>query len=212
MNINKIDMKNTTLIAFTFIITLFISSCGNTEINKQDAPSEVQELDSVLKSLNINTSTSSVEWKGVMVGIYSHNGFVSIKEGNLVWQGNTITGGSITIDMETMTQSDSLYKTEENKLVAHLESPDFFDVANFPTATFEITSSEKSTNTVYGNLTVRGITESEVVEDVIFDVENKSATGTLKFDRQKYGVAYKGSKKDMLVGDEVEMTISLKTN
>lgn len=205
-------MKNTTLIAFTFIITLFISSCGNTEINKQDAPSEVQEVDSVLKSLNINTSTSSVEWKGVMVGIYSHNGFVSIKEGNLVWQGNTITGGSITIDMETMTQSDSLYKTEENKLVAHLESPDFFDVANFPTATFEITSSEKSTNTVYGNLTVRGITDSEVVEDVIFDVEKKSATGTLKFDRQKYGVAYKGSKKDMLVGDEVEMTISLKTN
>ena len=205
-------MKNTTLIAFTFIITLFISSCGNTETKKQEAPSEVQELDSVLKSLNINTSTSSVEWKGVMVGIYSHNGFVSIKEGNLVWQGNTITGGSITIDMETMTQSDSLYKTEENKLVAHLESPDFFDVANFPTATFEITSSEKSTNTVYGNLTVRGITGSEVVEDVIFDVENKSATGTLKFDRQKYGVAYKGSKKDMLVGDEVEMTISLKTN
>jgi len=205
-------MKNVTLIAFTFIITLFISSCGNTEINKQDAPSEVQEVDSVLKSLNINTSTSSVEWKGVMVGIYSHNGFVSIKEGNLVWQGNSITGGSITIDMDTMTQSDSLYKTEENKLVAHLESPDFFDVANFPTATFEITSSEKSTNTVYGNLTVRGITDSEVVEDVIFDVEKKSATGTLKFDRQKYGVAYKGSKKDMLVGDEVEMTISLKTN
>ena len=200
-------MKNTTLIAF--IITLFISSCGNTETKKQEAQSEVKEADSVLKSLNINTSTSSVEWKGVMVGIYSHNGFVSIKEGNLVWQGNSITGGSITIDMETMTQSDSLYKTEENKLVAHLESPDFFDVANFPTATFEITSSEKSTNTVYGNLTVRGITDSEVVEDVIFDVEKKSATGTLKFDRQKYGVAYKGSKKDMLVGDEVEMTISL---
>ena len=202
-------MKNTTLIAFTFIITLFISSCGNTETKKREAPSEFQEIDSVLKSLDINTSTSSVEWKGVMVGIYSHNGSVSIKEGNLVWQGNSITGGFITIDMETMTQSDSLYKTEENKLVAHLESPDFFDVANFPTATFEITSSEQSTNNVYGNLTIRGVTNSEVVENVIFNVEKKSATGTLKFDRQKYGVAYKGSKKDMLVGDEVEMTISL---
>ena len=205
-------MKNSTLRTITFTIMLVISSCINTKTNKQETSSEIQELDSVLKSLNINTSTSTVEWKGVMVGIYSHNGFVSIKEGNMVWQGNKITGGSITIDMETMTQSDSLYKTEENKLVAHLESPDFFDVANFPTATFEITSSEKGTNTVYGNLTVRGITESEVVEDVIFDVENKSATGTLKFDRQKYEVAYKGSKKDMLVGDEVEMTISLKTN
>ena len=191
---------------------LVISSCTNTETNKQETSSEIQEVNSVMKSLNINTSTSTVEWKGVMVGIYSHNGFVSIKEGNLVWQGNSITGGSITIDMETMNQSDSLYRTEENKLVAHLKSPDFFDVANFPTATFEITSSEQGTNTVYGNLTIRGITESEVVENVIFDGETKSATGTLKFDRQKYGVAYKGSKKDMLVGDEVEMTISLKTD
>ena len=205
-------MKNTAVITFTFLITLLVSSCGNTETKKIETTLEVQELDSVLRSLNINTSTSSVEWKGVMVGIYSHNGFVSIKEGNLVYQGNSITGGSITIDMETMTQSDSLYKTEENKLVAHLESPDFFDVANFPTATFEITSSDLGTNKVYGNLTVKGITDSEVVENVIFDGETKSATGTLKFDRQKYGVTYKGSKKDMLVGDEVEMTISLKTN
>lgn len=205
-------MKNTAVITFTILITLLVSSCGNTETKKLETTLEVQELDSVLQSLNINTSTSSVEWKGVMVGIYSHNGFVSIKEGNLVYQGNSITGGSITIDMETMTQSDSLYKTEENKLVAHLESPDFFDVANFPTATFEITSSDLGTNKVYGNLTVKGITDSEVVENVIFDVETKSATGTLKFDRQKYGVTYKGSKKDMLVGDEVEMTISLKTN
>ena len=205
-------MKNTAVITFTFLITLLVSSCGNTETKKIEPTLEVKELDSVLQSLNINTSTSSVEWKGVMVGIYSHNGFVSIKEGNLVYQGNSITGGSITIDMETMTQSDSLYKTEENKLVAHLESPDFFDVANFPTATFEITSSDLGTNKVYGNLTVKGITDSEVVENVIFDGETKSATGTLKFDRQKYGVTYKGSKKDMLVGDEVEMTISLKTN
>lgn len=205
-------MKNTAVITFTFFITILISSCENTETKKLETPVEIQELDTVLQSLNINTSTSSVEWKGVMVGIYSHNGFVSIKEGNLVYQGNSITGGKITIDMKTMTQSDSLYKTEENKLVAHLESPDFFDVANFPNATFEITSSNLGSKKVYGNLTVKGITNSEVVENVIFDVKTKSATGTLKFDRQKYGVTYKGSKKDMLVGDEVEMTISLKTN
>ena len=204
-------MKKSTLIAFTFIITLFISSCGNMETKKQESPFEVQVVDSVLKYLNINTSTSTVEWKGVMVGIYSHNGFVSVKEGNLVWQGNSITSGSITIDMKTMSQSDSLYKTEENKLVAHLESPDFFDVDNFPTATFEIISSDLNTNKVYGNLTVRGKTYEEFVENVVFDGEKNSASGTLKFDRQKYGVAYKGSKKDMLVGDEVVMKISLKT-
>ena len=152
-----------------------------------------------------------MEWKGVMVGIYSHNGFVSVREGNLFWQGNFISSGYVTIDMQTMSQTDSLYKTEENKLVAHLKSSDFFDVANFPTATFEIISSDRNTNKIYGNLTIRGITNREVVENVFLNGRTKSATGTLKFDRQKYGVAYNGSKKDMLVGDEVEMTISLNT-
>ena len=59
-------MKNTSLIAFNFIITLFISSCGNSETKKQEASLEVQVVDSVIKSLNINTSTSTVKWKGVM--------------------------------------------------------------------------------------------------------------------------------------------------
>ena len=56
-------------------------------------------------------------------------------------------------------------------LCAYTSNP---DVANFPTATFEITSSEKGTNTVYGNLTVRGITDSEVVEDVMCNANNPS--------------------------------------
>ena len=47
-------MKKSTLIVFTFIITLFISSCGNTETKKQESPFEVQVVDSVLKYLNIN--------------------------------------------------------------------------------------------------------------------------------------------------------------
>jgi polyisoprenoid-binding protein YceI len=204
-------MKKNNKTTFTFIITFLFISCGITESKKENVPSQLLELNSVLKSLNINTSTSTVEWKGVMIGIYSHNGFVSVKEGNLVWQGNSISSGYVTIDMQTMSQTDSLYKTEENKLVAHLKSPDFFDVANFPTATFEIISSDQNTNKIYGDLTVRGITNHEVVENVVLDGRTKSATGTLKFDRQKYGVAYKGSKKDMLVGDEVEMTISLNT-
>ena len=166
-------MKNITLIALTFIITLLISSCANTYTKKQETPSAVQELDYVVKSLNINTTTTTIESKGVMIGTYSQTGFVSIKQRNLVWQASSIASGSITIDMLTMSQCDNLYKTEENKLVAHLESPDFFDIANFPTATFEITSSDVNTNTVYGNLTLRGITENEVLENVVFDGETK---------------------------------------
>jgi len=108
-----------------------------------------------------------------------------------------------------MTQLDTLYKTEENKLVQHLESPDFFDVSNHPIATFEIIGSDRTEKTVSGNLTIRGITNSETVNDVVFDEATGAAKGLLSFDRQKYNVAYKGSTKDMLISDVVKLSISL---
>ena len=41
---------------------LLILSCTNTETNKQETSSEIKEVDSVLKSLNINTSIN--KWNG----------------------------------------------------------------------------------------------------------------------------------------------------
>ena len=61
--LNKFNMKNTTLKTITFTIMLVILSCTNTEPNKQDTSSEIQEVDSILESLKINTSTSTVGGK-----------------------------------------------------------------------------------------------------------------------------------------------------
>jgi hypothetical protein len=55
-------MKNSTLTTINFTIMLLILSCTNTETNKQETSSEIKEVDSVLKSLNINTSIN--KWNG----------------------------------------------------------------------------------------------------------------------------------------------------
>ena len=112
--------------------------------------------------------------------------------------------------MNSITQLDTLYKTEENKLVRHLESEDFFDVTNHPTASFTITESNSEENSITGNLTIKGITNTETVNEIFFDKENSIVTGIISFDRQKYGVLYKGSSKDMLISDEVNLKINLK--
>ena len=203
-------MKNITVLGLSLVFSLFMSSCdGNEKAKDQKTSALVESNDLEERSFNVDPLLSSINWEGTMVGVYKHTGKVALKKGQLVWKGDVIVSGSVTIDMSSMTQLDTLYKTEENKLVRHLESPDFFDISNHPMAMFKITGSDRAEKTVSGNLTIRGITNSETVNDVVFDESTGAAKGLLSFDRQKYNVAYKGSSRDMLISDVVELSISL---
>jgi polyisoprenoid-binding protein YceI len=98
-----------------------------------------------------------------------------------------------------------------------LKSPNFFDVAQFPTATFVSTSVAKSGNglTVTGNLTLHGVTKPVTlnVEGPTGPVqgmdkkphEGFEATTTIK--RTDFGIATKVPA--AVVGDEVQLTINL---
>ena len=200
-------MKN---IFKNFIILFFIIlvSCNGPEEKKINSDNKAITQNEI--SYEVDTTNSSIEWVGTMVGIYKHNGLIAINEGNLSWTGNSFNKGKFTINMNSITQLDTLYKTEENKLVRHLESADFFDVMNYPTASFTITESNSEKNSITGNLTIRGFTNSETVSEIVFDKEQETVSGIISFDRQKYGVFFKGSSKDMLISDVIDLKINLK--
>ncbi|MGD0631939.1 MAG: YceI family protein [Terracidiphilus sp.] len=99
----------------------------------------------------------------------------------------------------------------------HLKSPDFFDVAANPTATFTSTSVAKSGNslTINGNLTLHGVTKPVVLmgdgpRGPAPGMDHKphagfSATTTIK--RSDFGI---GSKfPAAMVGDDVKLNIDL---
>jgi polyisoprenoid-binding protein YceI len=77
---------------------------------------------------------------------------------------------------------DSIHTAQEQR-EAHLKSPDFFDAANFPKATFTSTSIEKTDEEggykVTGDLTIRGITKP-VVLDVEFNGVGNDPYGNKK--------------------------------
>jgi polyisoprenoid-binding protein YceI len=116
----------------------------------------------------------------------------------------------VTIDVATV---DTGVQPRDNDL----KSPNYFDVANFPAATFTSTGVAKNGNklTVTGNLTLHGVTKP-----VVLDVEGPtgpaqgmdhkqhvgfSATATIS--RTAFGI---GSKTPlMLLGDEVTLTIEI---
>jgi len=99
----------------------------------------------------------------------------------------------------------------------HLKSPDFFDVATYPTASFASTSVSKSGDalTINGNLTLHGVTKPVVLtaegpSGPVPGMDHKqhagfSASTTIK--RSDFGI---GSKfPAAVVGDDVKLDIDL---
>ncbi|MGD0345777.1 MAG: YceI family protein [Terracidiphilus sp.] len=99
----------------------------------------------------------------------------------------------------------------------HLKSPDFFDVANLPTATFTSTSVVKNGShlSVTGNLTLHGVTKPVVLDVVgpngsMTDPKGKVHTGfsaTTTIDRTAFGIGPKFPA--AAIGDDVTLAIEL---
>lgn len=98
-----------------------------------------------------------------------------------------------------------------------LKSASFFDVAQFPTATFLSTTIAKSGGTlkVSGNLTLHGVTKPVVLEvegptGPVPGMDKKPHSGfsaTTTISRTAFGIATKYPA--AVVGDEVKLTIDL---
>ena len=125
--------------------------------------------------------------------------------------------GAAQIVFEHLARTGLPVDTGEDARNNHLKTPDFFDAAKFPTATFTSTSVAKSGNglTVNGNLTLHGVTQPVVltVEGPTGPVQGMdkklhsgfSATTTIS--RTAFGI---GSKfPAAMVGDDVKLSIDL---
>jgi polyisoprenoid-binding protein YceI len=99
----------------------------------------------------------------------------------------------------------------------HLKSPDFFDVATFPTATFTSTSVVKNGAklTIAGNLTLHGVTKPVILEaegptGPVPGMDHKPHAGfsaTTTISRTAFGIGTKFPA--AMVGDEVKLDIEL---
>ena len=103
----------------------------------------------------------------------------------------------------------------------HLQSPDFFDVAKFPTLTFKSTQFEKISDQkgkLSGNLTIHGV-EKPVEFDVDILGEGKDPwgnvraafTATTKINRKDFGLNWNKAVEagQLLVGEEVWITLDI---
>lgn len=200
-------------------LTLFLALVTLFPACKTDSKDSAQEKETPVSvtlaegTLEVDTAASELQWTGTMIGLYEHSGTVDLNLGYIIIENGAIAGGRFEADLKSIKPSDSNYTPEEErtpeKLVKHLSSDDFFHVAEYPVATFEITGSEG--NTVMGNLTIRDKTFPEKVQDVVVLEEEGGLTftGQLIFDRTKYDVAFKHPMQEMVLSNDVKMDIKL---
>lgn len=134
--------------------------------------------------------------------------------------------GTVQLDEKDVTKSSveaTIDATSIDTRVAdrdkHLRSPDFFDVATYPTITFKSTRVEQAGQgklKVAGDLTIRGVTKP-----VVLDVEGPTAeikdpwgnarrgfSATTKVNRRDFGLNWsKLIEAGPVVGDEVKIEI-----
>jgi polyisoprenoid-binding protein YceI len=95
------------------------------------------------------------------------------------------------------------------KLLEHLKSADFFDVAKFATASFKSTSikADGAAVKITGNLTLHGVTK-QIEFPATVAIAGKDVKGDAEFsiNRKDFGIAYAG-KQDDLIRDGVVLKI-----
>ena len=122
---------------------------------------------------------------------------------------------NVTIDASTV-------DTREPDRDKHLMSPDFFDVAKYPTMTFKSTRVEPAAPgklKVTGDLTIRGVTKQVVLEVTApkpaikdpWGLQRTAVSGSTKINRQDFGVAWNKSLDagGVVVGDDVNITLDV---
>jgi len=109
--------------------------------------------------------------------------------------------------------------TGQEKRDKHLRSPDFFDVAKYPTLTFTSTKVEKAGDDlkVTGNLTMHGVTKPvtldvEMSKEIIHPFTKKPTrafTATTKIKREDFGLTWQVPGNSIVVGSEVKISLEV---
>lgn len=220
-------MKNLLKYSFLLFALSMVIACNNSKektAKVSDTAGEVAEAQG--KSYAVSTDVSNVIWTGSKPA-GAHTGTLSISEGTLSAVGSQITGGSFTLDMNSINVTD-LEGDQKAYLEGHLKGSneknqnDFFNVAQYPTGKFDITKVTKKEGDVngnalvYGNLTLKDQTK-QVAFTALVDLKDgmvRVSTPEFTINRTDWGIKY-GSPtffeglKDKAIDDNIKLKINL---
>ncbi|WP_417885690.1 YceI family protein [Zunongwangia sp.] len=218
--------KNIVKIFMAVAIIAGTSSCKNNEnkSNTQDAQ-EVAEASNESVAYTVDPEASEIEWIGKKPA-GQHMGTIGFAEGTFMANDSLIESGNFTIDMTSINVTD-LEGDDKSDLEAHLKGTvegkegDFFNINQYPEATFEVTDLKESDGKTMlsGNLTIKDKTNN-----ITFPVSIKKSddaytitSDEFTIDRTNWDVNY-GSKSvfdslgDNFINDDITLKFTIRAD
>lgn len=165
-------------VAIAVIASIGISAFTTAEARKE------------LTTYNVVTDYSKVEWVGTKKSGY-HSGVFKVKSGDIKLDGNKLARGRFVIDMNSL----ALVGEDAPKFLEHLKNDDFFGIAKFSEATFDISKVDYISETdvkISGSLNLKGVTAPISFPAVIRNADDKRffAQAFFSLDRTLWGMNY----------------------
>jgi len=206
-------MRNFVLLILVFLFALITFACSDPSANKPKASvanaSETTATKSSGETLTISPENSKVDFQASKV-TRTHNGSFKQFSGTIDLVNNNIEQSIVTINIDTASVA-----ADDDQLTGHLKTPDFFDVAKYPKATFVSTKISaapgvNTTHNVTGNFDLHGVKKAITFPASIqLAADSVSVNAEFTINRKDFGINYPG-KADDLIRDGVVIKLSLK--
>lgn len=168
-------------------------------------------LSTYAKDLQIDPAHSSVTFVAKHLKISEIPGKFTSFTGSIDLNEKDLTKSKVNLEIDVSSINTAVDKRDQ-----HLKSPDFFDAAKFPKASFVSTNIKKSGSSyvVTGNLKIRDLSKKVSfqmkklgeVEDPMMKTKKYVFQASGKINRKDFGVNYGP---DAIVGDIVSLDINL---
>ena len=165
---------------------------------------------------SIDPAHSEADFSIRHMAISTVHGRFSLKSGTIQLDPTKVTNSSVEAVIDVSSVNTGTPPRDK-----HLNSPDFFDTAKYPTATFKSSSVKQSGEgyDVAGDLTLHGVTKPVTLH---MDPPSKAQTGmdgkehrgfsaNTTLNRKDFGLTWNGTLKsgDSALGDDVKMTFEI---
>jgi len=137
--------------------------------------------------------------------------------GTAIVDDSDITKSSVEVTIDATT-----IDTREPNRDSDLKSPNFFDVAKYPTITFKSTKVENAAPghlKITGDLTIHGVTKSVTLDVTApkppikdpWGLQRTAISGTTRINRQEFGLNYNKTIDNggLVVGNDVDITLDV---
>ena len=164
----------------------------------------------------VDPNHTQVEFSAKHMGIMTVKGAFTGVSAAIEFNEDDFTASSVAARIDARTQS-----THDERRDAHLKSPDFLDVEQFPTIAFKTTRIEHAAHDKYkmtGDLTIRDVTRP-VSLDVVYSGEAKDPRGNVHagfsayttINRKDWGLTWNVALETggLLVGDQIKIALEV---